>query len=220
MHHTTYFWQVVAKNSNGATPGPVWSFTTVPPPATGDIVVYASDVPASARHGSWSSAPDPSSPNGVKLVTPDDGVSNTNAPLASPEHYFDVSFSALAGTPYAIWLRTKALGDSKWNDSVWVQFSGAAAGGVPVDALNSTSGLLVNLANDASATSLNTWGWQNTAYWLSQPTTVTFAASGQTLRVQVREDGVDIDQIVLSPTTYLNAAPGPVSNDSTIVKKP
>ena len=28
----SYFWQVVAKNSSGATPGPVWSFTTVAAP--------------------------------------------------------------------------------------------------------------------------------------------------------------------------------------------
>ena len=42
----------------------------------------------------------------------------------------------------------------------------------------------------------------------------------QTLRIQVREDGVQLDQIVLSPGKYLNAAPGGVSNDSTIVSKP
>jgi hypothetical protein len=40
------------------------------------------------------------------------------------------------------------------------------------------------------------------------------------MRIQVREDGVEFDQIVLSPSTYLNAAPGPVSGDSTIVPKP
>jgi hypothetical protein len=55
---------------------------------------------------------------------------------------------------------------------------------------------------------------------LSQATTVTFAASGShTLRIQVREDGVQFDQIVMSPSQYRDAPPGPVSNDSTIVSK-
>jgi regulation of enolase protein 1 (concanavalin A-like superfamily) len=191
-----------------------------PPPAAGNIVIYASDVPASARHGLWQTAADSTSPSGVKLVTSDTGVSNTDSPLAFPAHYFDVSFSPEAGTPYRVWVRMKALGNSKWNDAVWLQFSGASANGSPVYPLNSTAGLLVNLATDSSASSLNGWGWQNTAYWLSQPTTLTFGAGTQTLRIQVREDGVQIDQIVLSPNTYLDTAPGPVTNDSTIVPKP
>jgi hypothetical protein len=64
------------------------------------------------------------------------------------------------------------------------------------------------------------WGWQNGAYWLEQPTTVTFATAGRhTMRIQVREDGAQIDQIVLSPSRYLASAPGPVRNDATIVGK-
>jgi len=35
-----------------------------------------------------------------------------------------------------------------------------------------------------------------------------------TIRVQVREDGLSIDQIVLSPQTYLSAAPGKAVNDT------
>src|SRR5205085_596202 len=34
---TTYFWQIVARNTNGTTAGPVWSFSTAaapPPPPT------------------------------------------------------------------------------------------------------------------------------------------------------------------------------------------
>jgi hypothetical protein len=40
------------------------------------------------------------------------------------------------------------------------------------------------------------------------------------MRIQVREDGVMLDQIVLSPSTFMSAAPGPVTNDTTIVPKP
>jgi hypothetical protein len=102
-----------------------------------------------------------------------------------------------------------------------VQFSDARVNGAPIYPLNTTSALDVNLATDAAAGSLNRWGWQNGAYWLSQPATVTFAANGtHTLRIQLREDGVQLDQIVLSPTTFLNTRPGSLTNDSTIVPKP
>jgi hypothetical protein len=67
---------------------------------------------------------------------------------------------------------------------------------------------------------VSAWGWQHGAYWLTQATTISFATAGaHTLRVQVREDGAQIDQIVLSPAQYLTTAPGPVKNDATIVPK-
>ena len=40
------------------------------------------------------------------------------------------------------------------------------------------------------------------------------------MRIQIREDGVMLDQIVLSPSTYLQNSPGSVTNDTTIVPKP
>jgi hypothetical protein len=90
---------------------------------------------------------------------------------------------------------------------------------------------VVNLSTDSTGTSNQGWGWVNGAYWLAQAATVTFPTTGtRTMRIQVREDGVEFDQIVLSPSTYLDAsascptacggAPGPVSNDTTIVSKP
>jgi len=192
----------------------------VTPPAAGDIVIYAADLAAGALHGSWSLVPDATSPLGITLATPDGGIANPNAPLASPVDYVDVTFTANAATPYRVWVRMKALDDSKYNDAVWVQFSDARVGGSPVYALGSTSGLLVNLATDGTGSSLNGWGWQNTAYWLSQATTVTFATTGtHTMRIQVREDGVRVDQIVLSPAKYLNTPPGPPTNDTTIVTR-
>jgi hypothetical protein len=178
-------------------------------------------VPSSALHGLWTSASDPASPNGVTLSTADTGFSTVNTPIASPTHYVDVSFTAPGGTSYTLWLRLKAIANSKYNDSVWAQFSDASANGSTVYPMNSTSGVLVNLATDSTASSLNGWGWMNSAYWLSQATTVTFATSGtHTMRVQVREDGVQLDQIVLSPTRYRTSPPGPATNDSTIVPKP
>jgi len=78
----------------------------------------------------------------------------------------------------------------------------------------------VNLT-DSTGASLQVRGWVNGANWLSQPMTLTCADSrSHTLRIQVREDGVQFDQIVLSPTTFLNTPPGPASNDATIVPKP
>jgi len=205
----------VAVTSGGGTPPPP------PPPTAANIVIYGSDVPASVLHGTWALVNDASSPNGTKLATTDAGVSNTDAPLASPTQYFDVSFTAQANTPYTIWLRMKALNNSKFNDSLFVQFSDAQANGGAIYPIGTTQGLDVNLATNSGGSSLNGWGWQNGAYWLSQTTTVTFPTTGtHTLRIQIREDGVELDQIVLSPTTYLNSAPGPATNDSTIVPKP
>jgi hypothetical protein len=218
---TTYFWQIVSHNTAGTTSGPVWSFTTAAPLANAEIVIYAGDIPSGNLHGMWSAGADPTSPNGVKLVTPDNGWATTTNPTAAPTDYVDVTFDANAGVPYTLWLRIQALNNSKYNDSVWVQFSDAMANGASIYPMNTTSGLDVNLATDSAATSLNHWGWQNTAYWLSQPTTVTFATSGaHTMRIQVREDGVQFDQIVLSSSRYLTTAPGGVTNDATIVSKP
>src|SRR5207247_2335361 len=90
----------------------------------------------------------------------------------------------------------------------------------PVYRTGTTAGLLVNLENCFSC-GISGWGWQNHAYWLTDTGEVWFAQGGlHTIRVQVREDGVMLDQIVLSPATYLVNPPGPVTNDTTIVPKP
>jgi hypothetical protein len=185
-----------------------------------DVVIYASDSGAT-MHGSWTRATDATSPNNTKMVALGSVVANTSEPLAHPVDYVDIPFSATANVPYTIWMRVKAGGNSKVNDSLWLQFSNAQAGGAAIYQMFTTSALLVNLATDSGAASLQNWGWQNKAYWLTQPATITFpSGGGMMLRVQVREDGIEWDQIVLSPQRYLSSAPGPVSNDSTIVPRP
>jgi hypothetical protein len=155
------------------------------------------------------------------LSTADAGWSTTETPIAAAHHYFEASFDAAAATTYQIWIRMRGAGDLKWNESVWVQFDNAVtSAGTPLWRIGSTSALLVNLEN-CSGCGVSGWGWQQNAYWLGQSGRVRFAASGrQKIRVQVREDGVAIDQIVLSPTTYVSSAPGPLKNDTTIVPKP
>jgi hypothetical protein len=220
---TTYFWRITAVNGVGSTIGPLWSFTTAaatstPPP---DVVIYAGDIPSTSVFGGWTFGSDPASPNQVRLETADNGFQVMNAPLANPTHYVDVTFTAAAGVPYRIWLRLRALNNNNANDAVWVQFSDALSNGNPAYRTGTTSGLLVNLATGAGSTSLNGWGWNNGAYFVSQATSVTFASDGtHTMRIQVREDGIMLDQIVLSPSTYFSKPPGPSSNDSTIVPKP
>src|SRR5262249_14123213 len=122
--------------------------TSTPSPSPTNIVVYASDV--TALHGTWTKVSDTTSPNGQKLSTTDLGWSSANAPVAAPANYFDVSFSANANTPYTLWLRLRALNNSKYNDSVWAQFSDAHVNGSPIYQVGSASGLLVNLATDST----------------------------------------------------------------------
>jgi probable HAF family extracellular repeat protein len=193
----------------------------VPPAVSAeDIVIFAAEIPHSSIHG-WRLMPDATAARGASLVTDDAGWSAIATPAASPAQYVDVTFRAEAATPYTLWLRLQAEGNSKWNDSIWVQFSDALADGSPVYPIGGTSALLVNLATDSGAASLDGWGWENTAYWLTQHSTVTFATSGtHTLRIQVREDGVRFDQIVLSSGTFLNRRPGTVSGDTAIVSRP
>ena len=50
---------------------------------------------------------------------------------------------------------------------------------------------------------------------------MSFVASGtHTLRIQTREDGVQLDEVVLSPSAYLSSSPGQVVDDNTKVLKP
>lgn len=214
VRNTAVFDNVTAPASGGGGTGGGGS-TTIP-----EIVIYAADVPATALHGSFTKEASASAAANVKLQTTDVGYTTSANALASPQHYVDINFNASAGVAYTFWLRLRATGNSKYNDSVWVQFSNARVNGSPVYGIGSTSGLLVNLATDSTGASLQDWGWQNSAYWFSQPATLTFATSGaQTLRLQVREDGIQIDQVVLSSSRYLTQRPGAVAGDTTIVAK-
>ena len=141
---------------------------------------------------------------------------------ASPTNYFEMTFDAPANTGYRIWLRAKATSDSWANDSVYIQFSDSADAASTPKYLIGTSDATWFSLEQCSGCGVAGWGWEDNGW--GTPATmgplIYFTTNGtHRIRIQPREDGVAIDQIVLSanPQTYLNVAPGANKNDQTIV---
>jgi phosphatidylserine/phosphatidylglycerophosphate/cardiolipin synthase-like enzyme len=223
---TTYYWQIVGKTmANRTAAGPIWSFTTggtaTPPPpngtlGSGDILVYAGH-PTNVA-GNWQVVSDGTAADGVRIWNPNKGAAKISTAQSNPPDYFEVTFDASAGVGYHLWMRGRAENNTYSNDSVFVQFSGSVtSGGSATYRIGTTSAAEYNLEN-CSGCGLAGWGWQDNAYGNGVPAPlIYFATSGQqTLRVQVREDGLSIDQIMLSPQKFLNTAPGTLKNDTTI----
>src|SRR2546423_766651 len=94
-----------------------------------NTVIYAADIPDTAMHGAWSKVVDATAAGQTKLTTTDTGSSSLNNPLTAPADYVDISFPANANTSYTLWIRLQARANSKFNDSVWVQFADARVNG-------------------------------------------------------------------------------------------
>jgi hypothetical protein len=188
----------------------------IPAIASGDVIVHAGKHATVA--GGWQAVPDAGAANGTRLWHPDAGTPNAGV-MAQPLFYFDVDVWVEAGKSYRVWLRGKAEANRASNDSAYVQFSGSlSVGGSPRYRIGTTSAMTVTL-RECSACILSGWGWQDNGDGVNGlGPLVKFATTGrQTVRVQTREDGFSIDQIVLSPSTYLMTAPGPVRDDTTIL---
>lgn len=128
------------------------------------------------------------------------------------------TFDAVAGQPYRLWMRGRADGNTYTNDSVFVQFSNATtSSGTPTFRIGTTSAAEYNL-EDCSGCGLAGWGWQDNGWGVGVlgPAIYFDTTGSQTLRIQSREDGLSIDQIMLSPSAFLNTAPGALKNDTTI----
>jgi hypothetical protein len=215
---------VVVTNPDNQTGTLVNGFTyTAPPPPppspSGEVVMYAVEAPV--RVGSWTPMADSTAAGGARLANADAGAPKLTDPIANPAHYFEMTFHADAGTPYHLWIRGKALGDYWGNDSIFAQFSDSAdSGGAAVFRIGTTSGTTINL-EDCSGCGLSGWGWQDNGWGVGvMGSPIYFANSGaHTIRIQPREDGLSIDQIVLSPSTYLNTSPGQLKNDTTILPR-
>ncbi len=180
-------------------------------------MLYAADAVRAA--GAWSLVADTTAAAGKRMANPDAGAAKLTVPLAAPANYFEITFQADAGVAYHLWMRGKAAQNYWGNDSAYLQFSGSVTStGAATTRIGSTSAETVSIENGVNA-GLSGWGWNDNAYdGLGSP--IYFATTGpQTIRVQVREDGLSIDQIVLSPSAYLSVAPGAAKNDATILSK-
>jgi hypothetical protein len=209
-------------NSSPASYSESWAAHVAPTQSTlqgpADIVLYARD--ARLVEGNWQFSGDSTAATGTRLWEPDAGVPKIPTAAAAPANYFDLIFDAQAGVPYHLWLRLKADNDSYLNDSVFVQFSDSVdTNGAPLWQIGTTSATVVSL-EDCSGCGEQGWGWNDNGYG-TPGQLVMFATTGpHTIRIQQREDGVSIDQVVLSSATWLNTAPGANKNDTTILSAP
>ena len=222
---TTYYWKVVGKTMALKTKtSAVWSFTTAggaapPPPGSGDIVVYASTAPL--KVGAWRVETDSTAAGGARIRHPNANAAKIATASADPANYFEVTFNAEAGRGYRLWIRGKADSNSWANDSVFVQFNkSVTSSGAATWRLGTPSATEVNL-EECGGCGVSGWGWQDNGYGSNvKGPLVYFSSTGpQTLRVQTREDGFAIDQIVLSPANYLSASPGTPKNDTHILPR-
>ena len=107
---------------------------------------------------------------------------------------------------YKLWVRMKAQNDSWANDSIFVQFEGGAQVGTQTRyAIGTTDALDINL-EECSGCGLSGWGWRDERWGAtrtSAPLLLRFPTPGyQRVRIQTREDGVSLDQFVLSAGQY------------------
>jgi hypothetical protein len=136
----------------------------------------------------------------------------------SPPNYFEATFDASAGTAYHVWVRMRAAADSWTNDSIHLQFSDSStSSGAAFARIGTNSSMEIVLQAGPGGASPQGWGWTDNGWGALGPH-VYFAASGShTVRVQQREDGPRIDQIVISGDDYLTTSPGARRNDGTIL---
>jgi endonuclease/exonuclease/phosphatase family metal-dependent hydrolase len=180
--------------------------SSAPTATVTDAVIKPSAL--SARAGKWTISNDSSAIDGVVVRHPDGGAAKISTAYSSPANYFEATFSAVAGVPYRIWLHGRAE-DNGWdNDSVFVQFSGSVtSSGSAKYRIGTTSATEVNLEK-CSGCGLSGWDWRDNSWGTTTGPLIYFATTGtQKIRVQTREDGLSIDRIILSPSTYLKSEP-------------
>lgn len=180
-----------------------------------DVVLDASSLRTVGTR--WASVADTTASTGRVMENADRSDPKITTAQASPSSYIEATFLAAAGVPYRLWIRMRAASDSYSNDSLYAQFSGTvSASGAATTRIGSLSALAIVL-EDGSGAGLQAWGWADAGYGtLAAPIYFNQDAT-QTIRILQREDGVRIDQIVISANAHRDDAPGAAKADATTV---
>ena len=188
-----------------------------PPPGAQDVVLHMT---SAVLAGAWQLVDDATAASGKATVLPNAARAKVATAKAAPLDYFELTFTAVANTPYRLWMRGRADANNGGNDSIFMQFTDSVdAAGAAIAQIGTTSSYTINLEDCASCGNSG-WGWEDNGWGTAETLgpEIRFATDGvKTIRVQNREDGFFIDQIVLSPSNYLHAAPGLNKDDSTIL---
>jgi hypothetical protein len=184
-----------------------------------EIVIYASDV--SRMVGDYQLVNDATAAGGRRLWNPNRNRAKILSASASPANYAEFTFHAEKGRPYRLWIRGSGERNTWSNDSAYLQFSGTVnAAGAGVSRIGTTSSMWYSVEEYSNA-GIMKWGWQDNGYGkgVVGPLLYFERTGPQTIRIQQREDGLSIDQIVISPARYLSLAPGLPKYDVTVVSR-
>jgi hypothetical protein len=211
----TYTFTLTVRDGRGAQAQDRMQVTVTPSP---EIVMHSS---WAWSEGNWADQVDATAADSHRKFYPNANAPKVNAPSANPTNYVELWFPADPTQTYKLWVRLKAQNNAAGNDSVWVQFSGAAnERGAPAYRIGTTEGLAINL-EECSGCGLSGWGWEDDGWGARDRNGVLLRfpeGGGQLIRFQVREDGVSIDQIVLSAEKYRTTRPGAAKNDTVILQ--
>src|SRR5439155_5880126 len=212
-----YQYTVTVTDGRGGTGSATKTVTIVP---TKEIVLHVGAAGESVGPA-WVTVADTTAASGQRLYNPNRSAPKINMPLANPASYTTMQFVADPTMAYKLWVRLKADGNAFGNDSLWMQFTNVADAttGAGVYRPGTTSGLAINL-EECSGCGESGWGWEDDGWGAvnKNGTTLRFPNGGpQQIWIQQREDGVSIDQIVLSAEKYLTTRPGAAKNDHTIL---
>ena len=189
-----------------------------------EIVVYAVNLTGDDdvwRTGTWTQVADSTGAGGFRAFDPNRSAPKTAAPASSPVSAVRIRFTPDPNQVYKLSVHLKAEGNYWGNDSVWVRIS---RGRPTLRAHRSTASaprpawqsILRNVRGVASG-----WGWEDDGWGAVNRNGVASVpdAGRQDILIQTREDGVSVDQVVLSAEKYLTTRPGLAKNDRTILPR-